>query len=125
MKRGIRYRMLSMLTVAVCAVLSGAKSYLASGEWAKRSSQEMRQRMGCRFDQRTALFVAPSEPTLRRTLQAVDALALDRAVSQWLLTQAPVAGNAIALDGKTARGSTATDGKQTHLVTPFSIMKAS
>jgi len=119
MKRGIRHRMLSMLTVAVCAVLSGAKSYIAIGEWAKRSTQDMRKRMGCRFDKNTDLFVAPSEPTLRRTLQAVDALALDRAVSQWLITQAPVAGNAIALDGKTARGSTSKEGKQTHLVTAF------
>jgi hypothetical protein len=99
--------------------LSGAKSYIAIGEWAKRSTQDMRKRMGCRFDKNTALFVAPSEPTLRRTLQAVDAFALDRAVSQWLITQAPVAGNAIALDGKTARGSTSKEGRQTHLVTAF------
>ena len=119
MKRGIRHRMLSMLTVAVCAVLSGAKSYIAIGEWAKRSTQDIRKRMGCRFDPKTGLFVAPSEPTLRRTLQAVDAHALDTAVSQWLITQAPVAGNAIALDGKTARGSTSKEGKQTHLVTAF------
>jgi hypothetical protein len=119
MKRGIRHRMLSVLTVAVCAVLSGAKSYIAIGEWAKRSDQDMRKRMGCRFDKKTALFVAPSEPTLRRTMQAVDAVALDTAVSQWMITQAPVAGNAIALDGKTSRGSTDKDGKQTHLVTAF------
>jgi len=119
MKRGIRHRMLSMLTVAVCAVLSGAKSYIAIGEWAKRSTQDMRKRMGCRFDKNTALFVAPSEPTLRRTLQAVDAVALDRVISQWLITQAPVAGNAIALDGKTSRGSTSEAGKQTHLVSAF------
>lgn len=119
MKRGIRHRMISMLTVAVCAVLSGAKSYIAIGEWAKRSTQDMRKRMGCRFDAKTALFVAPSEPTLRRTLQAVDAEALDTAVSKWLITQVPVAGNAIALDGKTSRGSTSETGKQTHLVSAF------
>jgi len=119
MKRGVRHRMISMLTVAVCAVLSGAKSYAAIGEWAKRSSQDMRKRMGCRYDRQTALFIAPSEPTLRRTLQAVDALALDKVVGQWLITQAPVAGNAIALDGKTARGSTSNEGNQTHLVTAF------
>lgn len=119
MKRGIRHRMLSVLTVAVCAVLSGAQSYIAIGEWAKRSTQDMRKRMGCRFDRNSDLFVAPSEPTLRRTLQAVDAFALDKAVSQWLITQTPVAGNAIALDGKTSRGSTSKDGKQTHLVAAF------
>ena len=119
MKRGIRHRMLSVLTVAVCAVLSGAKSYTAIGEWAKRSDQDMRKRMGCRFDRNSALFVAPSEPTLRRTLQTVDAAGLDTAVSQWLVTQVPVAGNAIALDGKTSRGSGSSEGKQTHLVSAF------
>ena len=119
MKRGIRHRMLSILTVAVCAVLSGAKSYVAIGEWAKRSTQDMRKRMDCRFDKNKALFVAPSEPTLRRTMQAVDPVALDNAVSQWLITQAKVAGNAIALDGKTSCGSTSKQGKQTHLLSAF------
>ena len=119
MKRGIRHHMLSVLTVAVCAVLSGTKSYIAIGEWAKRSDQDMRKRMGCRFDKNTGLFVAPSEPTLRRTLQTVDAIELDTAVSQWLVTQVPVAGNAIALDGKTSRGSGSSEGKQTHLVSAF------
>lgn len=119
MKRGIRHRMLSVLTVAVCAVLSGAKSYIAIGEWAKRSTQDMRKRMWCRFDKRTGLFVAPSEPTLRRTMQSVDAYALDTAVSQWLVSQATVRGNAIAIDGKTSRGSTSENGKQTHLVSAF------
>ncbi len=119
MKRGVRHRMLSVLTVAVCAVLSGAKSYIAIGEWAERTTQDMRKRMGCRFDKKTAFFITPSEPTLRRTMQAVDAVALDTAVSQWLITQTPVAGNAIALDGKTSRGSTSEGGKQTHLVSVF------
>ena len=119
MKRGIRHRMLCMLTVAVCAVLSGSQSYIAIGEWAKRSTQDMRKRMGCRFDRNKGLFVVPSEPTLRRTLQAADAHALDTAVSQWMITQAPVMGNAIAIDGKTSRGSTSKEGKQTHLVSAF------
>jgi hypothetical protein len=79
----------------------------------------MRKRMGCRFDKNSGLFVAPSEPTLRRTLQTVDAVELDTTVSRWLVTQVPVAGNAIALDGKTSRGSGSSEGKQTHLVSAF------
>jgi hypothetical protein len=79
----------------------------------------MRKRMGCRFNRNKNSFDAPSEPTLRRTLQSVDAVALDTAVSQWLITQVPIAGNAIALDGKTAYGSTAKDGTKTHLVAAF------
>ena len=119
MKRGIRHKMLCMLTVAVCAVLGGSQSYIAIGEWARRSSQDMRKRMGCRFDREKGLYVVPSEPTLRRTLQATNAQDLDAAVSQWMITQTTVTGNAIAIDGKTSRGSTTKEGKQTHLVSAF------
>jgi hypothetical protein len=119
MKRGIRHRMLCVLTVAVCAVLSGAQSYIAIGEWAKRSTQDMRKRMGCRYDRAKGLFITPSEPTLRRTLQAANAQALDTTVSLWMKTQTTIQGNAIAIDGKTSRGSTTKEGKQTHLLSAF------
>ena len=119
MKRGIRHRLICVLTVAVCAVLSGAKSYIAIGEWARRSTQDMRKRMRCRYDREKGLFIAPSEPTLRRTLQGVNAKTLDTAVSQWMITQSTIQGCAIAIDGKTSRGSTTKEGKQTHLLSAF------
>jgi DDE_Tnp_1-associated len=34
-RRGLRYGLASVLAVAVCAVLAGAKSLAAIGEWAK------------------------------------------------------------------------------------------
>jgi hypothetical protein len=119
MKRGVRHRMLSVLTVAVCAILGGARSYVAIGEWAQRSDQQMRKRMGCRFHKDKGLFIAPSEPTLRRTIQQVDAAAVDAAINDWLLRQTDSAGGAIAIDGKTSRGSENRAGNRTHLLAAF------
>ncbi|HEX8959955.1 MAG TPA: ISAs1 family transposase [Geobacteraceae bacterium] len=119
MKRGVRHRMLSVLTVAVCAVLSGAKSYAAVGEWAQRSDQQMRKRMGCRFHKHKELFIAPSEPTLRRAIQQVDAAAVDNAINNWLLQQTISGDDALAIDGKTSRGSTNRQGNKTHLLSAF------
>ena len=33
-RRGIRHRLVTMLALAVCAVLAGARSYVAIAEWA-------------------------------------------------------------------------------------------
>lgn len=119
MKRGVRHRMLSVLTTAVCAILSGARSYVAIGEWAQRTDQQMRKRMGCKFHKEKKLFIAPSEPTLRRAIQGVDAVAVDHAINAWLLQQTTAGGDALAIDGKTSRGSTNRQGNKTHLLSAF------
>jgi predicted transposase YbfD/YdcC len=64
--------------------------------------------------------LAPSESTIRRTLQAVDAEALDRAVSAWLVIRsATPAVRVIAIDGKSARGARGPDGRAVHLLASF------
>jgi hypothetical protein len=58
---------------------------------------------------------APSESTIRRVLQAIDAEALDGVVSAWLVTRsAPVAAalRMIAPDGKSARGAHRANGRE-------------
>jgi len=44
-RRGIRHRPDSMLALAVCGVLSGARSVAALGEWAQELPQEALQRL--------------------------------------------------------------------------------
>ena len=64
--------------------------------------------------------VAPSEPTIRRHLQAVDPDALDRVVGSWLEGE-PSHGDVddrlvgIAVDGKALRGARQDDDKRTFL----------
>jgi len=103
-RRGIRHPVCSILALAACACLAGARSFEAIAQWAAELAPDVLRRVGCRRPR------PPSEPTFRRVLQRVDAAAVDRAVGAWVAAQGPLAGQAIAVDGKTVRG--ARDGAQ-------------
>lgn len=116
--RGIRHRKISVLAIAICAILSNARSFVAIAEWAARCSQSMLRRLGCRYDKKTGKHIPPSEPTIRRLLQAVDADAIDRALYGWLACLAG-AECPVAVDGKTLKGARQHDGHQVHLLAAF------
>lgn len=64
----------------------------------------------------------PSESTIRRVLQRVDAELLDRLVSAWLVGQTPTAPGCrrvIAVDGKTVRGARTCGRRAVHLLAAF------
>lgn len=102
-RRGIRHTWVSVFVVATCAILSGADGFRAIGEWAQSLSQENLKRLGCRFNERKGQYEPPSEPTIRRSLQSVDAEKLDSVVNEWICEQ--TSPNAIAVDGKALRGA--------------------
>jgi predicted transposase YbfD/YdcC len=108
-RRGVRHQLVAVLGVAVCAVLAGARSYVAIAEWAHDLPVVVRARLGIER-------VAPSETAIRRVLQAIDPHLLDRTVSGWLATRATALRPAIAVDGKTARGARTGDGRALHLL---------
>jgi predicted transposase YbfD/YdcC len=135
-RRGIRHRLVTVLALAVCAVLAGARSYVAISEWAHDLPLGVRIRLGLTVGRST-----PSESAIRRILQKVDPEALDRAVSDWLIARANPAtpdpaqpsapeqnaGSAtariaappprvIAVDGKSARGARLADERAVHLL---------
>lgn len=85
--RGIRHSVVSTLAIAICAMLSGARNFLAIGEWASDLPQDILRRLGCRLDPHKRIYTPPSEPTLRRHLQSVDADELDRIINEWLAEQ--------------------------------------
>ncbi len=114
--RGIRHRLGSILLVAAVALLSGANSFTAIGEWAEEASQDVLARPGTRRSPRTGRHVAPHEATVRRALQAVDVVALDGAVGGWLaeeVRQGRIARDqlAVAVDGKRVRGARQDEGR--------------
>lgn len=113
-RRGVRHSVTSTLAVAICATLSGARSFLAIGEWAADLSQDLLRRLGCRYHPEQCRYVPPSEPTLRRHLQSADAEQLDRILNEWLAAQTDP--DAIAVDGKTVRGAKDGEGKALHLL---------
>jgi hypothetical protein len=107
-RRGIRYPLEALLTLAVMASLSGMRSYEAIADWAKDLPKELLRGLKC------WCWRAPSEPTFRRVLSMVDADQVDRRVSAWL---AELAGKgAVSLDGKTLRGSRDGDRPAVHLL---------
>jgi predicted transposase YbfD/YdcC len=102
-RRGVRHTWVSVFAVATCAILSGADGFRAIGDWAQSLSQENLEHLGCRFNERTKRYEPPSEPTLRRSLQSVDAEDLDAVMNEWIREQ--TSSNAIAVDGKALRGA--------------------
>jgi hypothetical protein len=96
-------------------VLAGARTFTAIAEWAHDLTPAVRIRLGLG---RTA----PSESTIRRVLQNVDAEALDGAVSAWLVTRSASSTavlRMIAIDGKSARGARGPNGRAVHLLAAF------
>jgi hypothetical protein len=112
--RGIRHQIASILTMCVAAALAGAKSFTATAEEIEDLPQEALARMGARRHRKTGEYLAPSEPTIRRVVQAIDADEADTLAGAWLARQV-LAGRikagqlggrlAIALDGKWLNGS--------------------
>jgi predicted transposase YbfD/YdcC len=104
-----------VLAVAVCAVLAGAGSLAAIGEWAADAPGPILAALGVRRDPLRRAWQPPAEATVRRVLAGIDPDALDRAVSAWLAAQPPLPAGpapparsprrAVAVDGKTLRGS--------------------
>lgn len=105
----------TVLTIALAAVLTGVRGYLAISEYAAGLDQGLLKRLRAHFDRKRQVFVAPSEPTIRRVLQQVDPVALERALGAWAQARAP-RDEAIAVDGKTLKGARRPDGSAVHLV---------
>jgi predicted transposase YbfD/YdcC len=113
--------------VAVAAVLAGARSLAAIGEWASDAPGQVLAALGVRRDPLTGAFRPPGEATVRRVLARVDPDALDRAIGAWLAGQQPPPPTgpgppgrsprrAVAVDGKTLRGSGHHPNPQVHLL---------
>jgi hypothetical protein len=114
--KGRRHKMISVLAISICAIMSNARSFTAIAEWAKGCSQNMLKRLWCRHDKNSQRYVPPSEPTIRRVMQTADAEAVDRALCAWWTGKCD---EPISADGKTLRGARQEDGRQVHLLSAF------
>jgi predicted transposase YbfD/YdcC len=119
--RGVRHTLGSVLLASVAAVLAGARSLAAIGEWVADAPPGVLAALGVRFDPLAGRFRPPGEATIRRVLESVDPGELDAAVTSWLASRAAVAGGgrrAVAVDGKAVRGTrhSAGDGQAAHLL---------
>jgi hypothetical protein len=111
-RRGVRHPVAVVLGLAVCAVLAGARSFVAIAEWAADADQATLGGLG-------VTGVVPCESTFRRVLESLDADALDDAAGAWArqrTARLPGGRRLIAVDGKTLRGSAAAGQRGRHLL---------
>ncbi|WP_329319244.1 MULTISPECIES: ISAs1 family transposase [unclassified Streptomyces] len=116
--RGVRHALAVVLALTACAVLAGATSLLAVGEWIADAPAHVLDRLGVRPDPLQPRWSLPSETTARRLLARIDGDALDRAVGSWLADRRPPAHGlrGLAVDGKSLRGAARAKGRKIHLL---------
>lgn len=113
--RGIRHSLTNLLSIAAIAITAGAQSLTAIAEWANELPPWALRAIGTRETHHGP--VVPSEATLRRALTLVDPDELDDAISAWLTDRTAHPPAAIAIDGKSLRGTyPRTGGAGTHLL---------
>ena len=103
--RGWRHRRVaSIVAIATAAMIAGNNSLIDIGEFSQSLNQnQLRSLRACRCP-KTGKFLAPSETTIRRILQRLDPVELDRLINDWLRSHLLHAGiAALAVDGKCAR----------------------
>jgi DDE_Tnp_1-associated/Transposase DDE domain len=118
-RRGVRYRLASLLAVAVCAMLAGASTFAAIGDWVADLDEAARRRLG--FAGRI-----PAGSTVWRFLIRVDAQVPQAVLTGWLRHRLPTRPTetgknrvVIAVDGKTLRGARLPGGRQVHLLSAY------
>jgi len=83
----------------------------AIADWAKGLSREALRKLGSKR------WKPPSEPTIRRVLQGLNAAEIDAKTGTWVANQRPLlAGQSIAIDGKTLRGAHDAGQRAPHLL---------
>jgi hypothetical protein len=109
--RGKRHPMRYVLAVACCATLAGAKTFAGIADWAKDQSHATLMRLGAKYGR------PPSKRTVQRVLAKVDVKELDEKTGCWVAKHTRLKpGDALAVDGKTLRGSGDGDGRAVHLL---------
>jgi hypothetical protein len=119
-RRGVRYRLTSLLAVAVCAVLAGAATFAAIADWAADLDPAVRLRLGF-------TGAIPAGTTVWRFLIRLDDQVLQAVLTGWLHARTATAPAGaprrrrvvIAVDGKVVRGARLPDGRRVHLLSAY------
>ena len=111
-RRGVRHALTAVLCLAVVGVLAGCRTLGAMREHVADLEPADLGALGP-----GAGRALPSESTIRRVLQRVNADDLDARVSSWLRTRVGAIGGrrVIAVDGKTMRGARGAGERAPHL----------
>jgi hypothetical protein len=86
-RRGLRgrvYELVFILAVSVVAVLAGASNFRQISDQVADFPQSLLRKLGARWCYFRRVFAWPSERTIRRVLEDIDADELDLLVGTWL-----------------------------------------
>jgi predicted transposase YbfD/YdcC len=97
----VRYKLVDIVVMAVCGVLTGAEGWVEIAEWAAAHRAWLRERLGMELE-----AGVPSHDTFGRVFSLVPAASLQAVVSGWLANLAPLhRREVVAIDGKQVRRS--------------------
>lgn len=120
--RGRIYGLVFLLAASLVAVLAGATNFRQISDQIADCPQSLLARLGARWCYFRGVFGWPSERTVRRVLENIDANELDRLVGAWLRQNARRDADGalvLAIDGKVLRGAWTDENEQ---FTLFSAM---
>jgi predicted transposase YbfD/YdcC len=116
--RGRRYSLAAVLALACAAMLCGYRSYSAMAEWGRNYGQALARQLGF------ATGVTPCAATLHTIFRKLDVAEFERRLGRWaeaaLAADPPAPVEAIAIDGKTLRGSAKQGAPGAHLLSAVS-----
>ncbi len=113
-RRGQRHPLTAILALTVVATLAGMKSLEAIAQFGRDHGTALAHALG--FTRRQT----PNKSCLSKLFRRLDVLALEEALGRWIAGRLRHGGwDAIALDGKTARGSAVGEVPGAHLLTAY------
>jgi hypothetical protein len=114
-RHGRRHPLSAILSLAVLAMLSGAKSYQAIAQFGRDKGAALAHALGFTRGK------TPTKSTFSVIFRILDVQAFEHALSHWLTARLPEGQQKLlCLDGKTARGSRDGEVPGQHLVAAYS-----
>jgi hypothetical protein len=113
--KGVRHPLSAILSLAVLAMLSGAKSYTAIAQFGRDKGAALAWALGFRRGK------TPTKSTLSNLFRDLDSTAFEAALSRWVASRLPQEDGQlhVAIDGKTVRGSRDGEAPGQHLVAAY------
>ncbi len=113
-RKGRRHPLTAILSLTVVATLAGCKSLEAIAQFGRDHGTPLAHALGFTRGQ------TPNKSCLSKLFRRLDVAALEEALGRWILGRVAQHGwDAIALDGKTARGSADGEVPAVHLLTAY------
>jgi hypothetical protein len=112
-RAGLRHPLVALLAHACCAILCGCRGYAAIAQWGRDQPIELMHKLGYRRR-------PPAYGTFQGLFARLDARAFEAALARWadrMLAAGAAAGlRAVAIDGKSSRGSRTAGAPAVHLL---------